>query len=160
VTFSPDGKLLASGGAAATGQAEAPIKLWDVAGQKEAKSLKGHEMAVTGVVFAPDSSSVYSIGFDRLVREWNVASGAETKKMGPTPDDLYGIALARDGKSLATSGYGGNVTVWNLADGKPTFTRKLKFGAYCIAFTPDGKALITGHDNQSCYITPLTPTTP
>jgi WD40 repeat protein len=75
--------------------------------------------------------------------------------MGPTPDDLYGIAIARDGRSLVTSGYGGTVTLWELPAGKPVLTRKLKFGAYCVAFAPDGKALVTGHDDHVCYITPL-----
>jgi WD40 repeat protein len=150
VAFSPDGKLLASA------SADALVKLWDVPGQKELKTLKGHDGPVTGVVFTPDNQSVLSIGLlDRNLRMWNVASGMETKKLGPTPDDLYGIAWSRDGKMLATSGYGGNLIVWNLTEGKPASTRKIKFGAYCLAFTPDGKALVTGHDNHSCYITPL-----
>ncbi len=88
---------------------------------------------------------------------WNVATGMESKKFGPTPDDLYGIAFSRDGKRLATVGYAGNLTTWNLADGKPTFTKKLKSVAYCVAFTPDGKALVSGHDNQMVYFTPLGP---
>ena len=29
-----------------------------------------------------------------------------------------------------------------------------------VAFTPDGKAVVTGHDNHICYITPLTATKP
>jgi WD40 repeat protein len=139
----------------ASAGADALVKLWEVAAQKEVKALKGHDGAVTGVVFSPDSESVLSIGFDRHVRQWNVADGTEIKKLGPTPDDLYGIAFSRDGKALVTSGYGGTVTVWNLAEGKPALSRKLKFGAYCVTFTPDGTALITGHDNHICYITPL-----
>jgi len=128
-----------------------------VAGQKELKTLKGHDGPVTGVIFGPDNATVYSIGFDRYLRVWNVASGAETKKLGPAPDDLYGIAFSRDGKLLVTSGYGGNVTVWNVAEGKAVVSRKLKFGAYCVAFTPDGKAVVTGHDNHICYVTTLGP---
>ena len=81
----------------------------------------------------------------------------ETKKFAATPDDLYGITFSRDGKQLATMGYGGHVTTWNLADGKPKFSKKLKAVAYCITFTPDGKALVSGHDNQMVYITPITP---
>jgi WD40 repeat protein len=76
--------------------------------------------------------------------------------MGPTPDDLYGIALSRDGKTLATCGYGGHLIIWNLADAKPTWTHKLPHVTYCLAFTPDGKAIVTGHDRPYvCLVTPL-----
>ena len=51
---------------------------------------------------------------------------------------------------------GGHGTVQAFVDGKPERTLKLKFGAYCVAFLPDGKAIVTGHDNHICYITPLT----
>src|SRR5262249_35846289 len=135
--------------------ADALVKVWDVAGMKEVKTMKGDEIAATGGGFSTDGQEMYSIGFYPNVRGWNVAQGKENKKLGPTPDDLYGIALSKDGK-LATSGYGGNITLWNLAEGKPTASKKLKFfGAYCIAFTPDGKAVVTGHDNHKCYITPM-----
>jgi len=128
-----------------------------VAGQKELKTLKGHDGAVTSVVFAPDNATLYSVGFDRLVHVWNVGTGMETKKFGPTTDDLYGVTFSRDGKQLATVGYGGNLTTWNLADGKPAFSKKLKSVAYCVAFTPDGKALVSGHDNQMVYVTSIGP---
>jgi WD40 repeat protein len=161
VAWSPDGKLLAS--ASAEPAAKAPgsemlVKIWDVAAQKELKSLKGHEIAATGVAFSPDSTQLYSIGFDRHLRVWDVASGNEVKKLGPTADDLYGIAVSKDGKTVATSGYGGNLTLWNIAEGKAILTKKIKFGAYCVVFAPDGKSLITGHDDHNIYLTPLLPT--
>jgi WD40 repeat protein len=177
VAFSPEGKWLASGGvpevgapATAAAQAKASekkpveppplptgVKIWDVAAMKESKSLRGHEGPVTGVLFTPDSTGLLSIGMmDRTVRLWNVMDGKEMKKMGPTPDDLYGIALSRDGKTLATCGYGGYLIIWNLGDGKPAWTHKLPYVTYCLAFTPDGKAIVTGHDKPYvCLITPL-----
>ena len=79
------------------------------------------------------------------------------KKLGPTEDDLYGVTLSRDGKWLATSGYAGHVKVWKLGDDKAVMTKKLAFGAYCVTFTPDGKALVTGHENGNCYVTAIEP---
>ena len=112
------------------------------------------------MVFTPDGT------LSRSARTASSASGTSPPARrrrscdAGQPDDLYGIAFSRDGKAAATSGYAGYVTVWNLADGKPTFSKKLKaFGAYCVAFTPDGKALVTGHDllpgrnNANCYFT-------
>ena len=101
------------------------------------------------MAYAPDGT-LLSVGQDRFFRVWDVNAGKETKTLQQTPDkqdDLYGLAISPDGKSAATSGYAGWVTVWSLADGKPTWAKKLPAPcAYCVAFTPDGKSLVTGHD--------------
>jgi len=85
----------------------------------------------------------------------------ETKKFGPTAEDLYGVVFSRDGKQLATVTYGATVTTWNLADGKPAFSKKLKPVAYSLTFTPDGKALVSGHGAVGgggfCQITTIAP---
>jgi WD40 repeat protein len=159
VAFSNDGKTLASGGA------DGIVKLWDVAARKESKVFKpptnekGNPApppgGVTGVVFTPDGKRLVSIQ-DRFVRLWDVTTGNQIKAMGPTLDDLYGLAVSRNGNLLATSGYAGYVTLWDLAAGKQRVSHKLKaFGAYCIAFTPDGKSVVTGHDNHHCYVSPV-----
>src|SRR5262249_40694957 len=104
-----------------------------------------------------DNASVISAGMvDRSVRFWNVADGKEAKKLGPTPDDTFGIALAPDGKLAATCGYGGPPTLLDIAQGTKSAAQQLpQYGAYCVRFTPDGKSLVTGHDNGMCYVTPL-----
>ncbi|HLZ07169.1 MAG TPA: WD40 repeat domain-containing protein, partial [Chloroflexota bacterium] len=130
VAFSRDGKYLAS-----AGSGDNVIKIWDVAGMKEFRTIKG-EQAFTGVIFTPDGKSVIGIGFDRFIRVFDVTpekepkksaaveyhvfgfrppAGIEGKKIGPTDYDLFGIAWSRDGKTLATIGYNGTVAVWDLA---------------------------------------------
>ncbi len=79
----------------------------------------------------------------------------EVKKFGPTPDDLYAISWSKDAKAIVTAGYAGNISLWDLNDPKPKFTKKLKSLAYCIAFSPDGKAALSGHGNGFIYVTPL-----
>ena len=79
----------------------------------------------------------------------------ELKKFGPTSDDPYAIAWSPVTKTVAVCGYSGQVTVWTLTGDKPTFTRAIKNPGYCIAFTADGKSVITGHDNGTVAVTPV-----
>ncbi|HJZ57594.1 MAG TPA: hypothetical protein VKE74_21675, partial [Gemmataceae bacterium] len=132
------------------------IKLWDVAAQKELKVLKGHDLPVTGLTFTDDSNTLISVSMDRGIRVWDVSAGKETKKLGTTTDDPYGVAWSAEAKALAVCGYSGLVSVWGLTDEKPRFTKAIKSPGYCVAFTADGKAVITGHDNGSVVVTPIT----
>ena len=147
-----DGKLLVSAGGGDKDQ----IKVWDVAAQKELKVLKGHDQPVTGVVFAGDPKTLVSVSMDRTIRVWDVAEGKETKKLGPTPDDPYAVAWSPKSKLLGVCGYSGLVSAWDPAEDKPRFTKAIKSPGYCVAFTADGKRLISGHDNGSVVVTPIT----
>ena len=92
-----------------------------------------------------------------MLRVWNVADGKEINKLGPTPDWIFGLAMSRDKKAIATAGYGGHLFLWDLNTGKSTFSRYLpKWITYCVTFTPDGKALVTGHEkDNAALVTPL-----
>ncbi len=79
----------------------------------------------------------------------------ELKKFGPTTDDPYGIAWHEKTKTAAVCGYSGQITTWALDADKPKFTRTIKNPGYCVAFTLDGKSVITGHDNGTVAVTPL-----
>jgi len=162
VAFSADSKYLVS-----AGSGDNLIKIWDVAGLKEFKTIKG-EQAFTGVTFSPDGKNVIAIGFDRLIRFFDVTSGKEVKKIkvereevrkdgtkGPVDYDVFGIAWSRDGKTLATIGYDGTVSVWDINAGKATFTYRIMSPGYCITFTADGKGVITGHNNQTAVVTAI-----
>jgi WD40 repeat protein len=112
---------------------------------------------ITAVLFTPDNAHLLSIGFDRSLHVWKVADGAEVRKLGPTADDLFGLALSRDGKQAATAGYGGSLRVWDWAGGKLIFSQDHRYTiTYCVTFTPDGKALVTGQEKDcAARITPL-----
>jgi WD40 repeat protein len=66
VTFSPDGKLLASTGEDKT------VRLWDVATRRPFQPLQGHSNAVIGVAFSPDGKLLASASHDRTVMLWDL----------------------------------------------------------------------------------------
>ncbi len=70
VTFSPDGRTVASGCKDKT------VKLWDVASGQLKRTLTGHTGRIESLAFSPDGKTLASGGGggDTSVRLWNLAA--------------------------------------------------------------------------------------
>ena len=68
ITFSPDGKYIASGGADNT------IKLWSVDTGQQIKSLEGHTSNIQSIAISPDGKFLASgsADSDNTIRLWNL----------------------------------------------------------------------------------------
>src|SRR5712692_4607519 len=73
LAFSPDDRVLASGGGDNT------IHLWDPSTGREVKVLRGHLGAVRALAFSPNGKVLASAASDSTIRIWDVLSGQELK---------------------------------------------------------------------------------
>ncbi|KAL6074290.1 WD domain G-beta repeat [Balamuthia mandrillaris] len=69
VTFSPSGRLLASGSFDKT------VRLWDLSTQKEVACLAEHELNVSDVCWSNDSTQLLSGSFDHSIKLWDAVKG-------------------------------------------------------------------------------------
>lgn len=116
LAFSPDGKLLASGGGEPSRSGE--LKLWNVADGSLARALAdAHSDTVFGLRFSPDGAFLASSGADRFVKVWNVAAGALAKSFEGHTHHVLGVTWKSDGKVLASCGADNVIKVWDFITG-------------------------------------------
>jgi WD40 repeat protein len=154
MTFSPDGKKLAFGGA------DNSIRVWDVAGQKEVFQSKEHKGDVRAVAFAPDGKLLATGSNDKTVMLWDVADdGKLTERAVIKAEDKFGSAVcsaafALKGKALVTGGTNGVVRVYAVDKGvKQTGGFKAKSGSSDASLFPSADGKLWGvTDHKSVHV--------
>src|SRR5262245_52469437 len=103
VAFSPDGKVLASGGM------DKNIFLWDTQTWEPRGPLQGHPGEVFALDFSPKDGRLASVTTARdncLVRLWNVETAEPAGTLGPGGFSTWCVKFSPDGKTLACGGPG------------------------------------------------------
>jgi WD40 repeat protein len=138
VAFSPDGKLLASGGR------DGLVRLWDRVAGKERHRLKGHDSEVHALAFTPDDKILAS-GGNSLVILWDVARGEEIRRLPGHRNFTPGLAFAPDGKHVVTAGGDGILRVHETSTGKPLWSVNSWEGAgiFSAIYSPNGRFLLS-----------------
>jgi WD40 repeat protein len=117
------------------------VVLWDVAGHRELKTLRGHSARITALAFTPDGRGLASGGEDGTVRFWNVSTGSATGRIPENAGWVRSLAYSPDGKALAI-GSGATLKLLDVKGNRPGGT--LESGGFrvtSVAFAPDGRTL-------------------
>ncbi len=145
--FTPDGKVIATGGT------NGVVRFWDPATGKQVRELAvGAGLYFESLAFAPDGGRVAAQDY-RAIYVLDLATGKTLHRLAVPPEArLSAVAFSPKGDLIAASG-SGIVRVWG-ADGAERWTFADK-GDYfgCLAFSPDGRTLLGGegsHNSALC----------
>lgn len=152
LAFSPDGKMLASGGF------DRSIKLWDYQSGKLLRTLVGHKgggiltSGVQSLAFSPDGKKLVSGSGEAEpwqdggeLKVWDIATGVAEINQKADTVNVERLAFAPSGQILISGGPDG-IKVWNAQTWEVLLTLDNAGGA--LGFSPDGKLLATSGPNQ------------
>ncbi len=169
VTFSPDGRTLASGRPGEYGPevGTGEIKLWDIATGKNTATRKVSSGYVYQVVFSPDGQMLASGGgrpeYLGEVKLWNVATRKNTATfsgksqigigtdVGRESNLVYSVAFSPDGKIVAAGGWDNDsIKLWDVVTGRNTATlRGHTNSVWSVAYSANGKTIASGSRDQT-----------
>jgi WD40 repeat protein len=156
VTFSPDGRLAASGAGDIARSEPGEVRVWEVATGRELFRLSGHTDPIYGVAFSPAGNRLASASQDHTVKLWDTHSGQEVLTLRAHKDTVRAVAYSPDGWCLATACADGTIHLWDAtpwADEKPAWQAHALTGhgaaVFSALFSGDGSRLFALSDNET-----------
>ena len=142
VSFSHDGRFLASGGG--------DVCLWDIELDRLIKTYKtqpveGIPKYIMSIAFSPNNSYIVTGSYDGVLRVWNLSTGSLLRQLKGHTRVIRSVTYSTDGRYIASGSYDGTVRLWNAHTGEQVRVFSgIASSTESVHFSPDDRLIIAG----------------
>ncbi len=147
VAWSPNGRLIASGGDDAT------VQIWDALTGVRVVAYRGHTGPVYGVAWSPDGKLVASASADSTVHVWEAANASLLINFSQHEGPVHALAWSPDGQRIASGSDDRTIKLWYARLGSNVITYGYQGGfTWALAWSPDGRYIVAGDSRGVAYV--------
>lgn len=149
LSFSPDGKWLATGGGDPSRSGE--LMLWNVETKALHKTFaEAHSDTVFSVGFSRDGQWVLSGAADKFVKVHALGSGELVRSFEGHTHHVLGVSFKADGSRIASAGADNAIKIWNVETGEQHRTiQNYSKQVTSIQFIGTGDNIVSGSGDKS-----------
>jgi WD40 repeat protein len=105
-----------------------------------------HQGGATAAAFSPDGRSLFTAGYDGVIRSWDVATGQPVTTMKGSAATVWTLDISPDGRKLVTGGEDSVARVWSLdaPNRPPLVLRGHQRNIWEARFSPVAPQVATG----------------
>ncbi len=148
VSFSPDGKRIATAGGSVPG-----LKIWDGASRQQLRLMSRNDTWIECLDFSPDGRMVVAAGGpDQDLQLWDVQTGRLIRVLGRHRRDAFQTYFSADGARVVSAGRDDTVRVWDTNTGEQERVidcRPRRVRAIAVSSTGSRVAISTGYEGHS-----------
>lgn len=146
VVFSPDGKLLLTGGN------DHSARVWDVATHQQ-RLLLDHTSIIRVVAFSHDAKRIATSGEDGVTRLWDAQHGDLLQVLHGHVGTIFALSFSQDDHTLLTAGIDKTARLWEVATGQEIGQFQGHIGKLrAAAFSPDESQIVTASEDKTAIV--------
>ena len=150
MAFSTDGEM------AALGFSDGSVQLWDLTkNERIGGDWAAFNKNLGDIAVSPDKKTVVGVDADCNVKIYDIAGKKVLKEFQAHTGALNGVMMGPNGSRFATISGNNEVKLWSMEDGKELRSWVLSSEPRNLAFSADGKKLITANGDGTLFVLTL-----